>query len=140
MRISARCEYACRSLLELALHWPKREPLQIYAIARKQKIPMRYLVQILIQLKRAGLLVSARGKSGGYNLAKPPDKISLGEIIRRTSGPLLPAADSAARKESVFNVVWQEVENAMARILDKVTFEDIASKARGIEKAIVYQI
>ena len=140
MRISARCDYACKALLELALHWPSKEPVHIQTISKRHNIPMKYLVQILIQLKRAGLVASIRGKEGGYNLAKAPGEITLGKVIRQTGGPLLPLASSAAKKESVFVTIWKEVEGAMARILDKVTFEDILKKSRGIEKTIVYQI
>lgn len=140
MRISARCDYACKALLELALHWPDKKPLQIHRISERQDIPMKYLVQILIQLKRMGLVNSRRGKEGGYNLTRPPDKITLGEVIRALGDPLLPLANSAAKENSVFVTIWHEVEDAMARILDKVTFEDIANKVRGMEKAIIYQI
>ena len=52
MRVSAKCDYACKALLELALHWPNKEPVQIHEISEKQDIPIKYLVQILIQLKR----------------------------------------------------------------------------------------
>ncbi|MGB3241335.1 MAG: Rrf2 family transcriptional regulator, partial [Candidatus Omnitrophota bacterium] len=62
MRISARCDYACRALLELSLHWPNEAPVHIQQISENQKIPERYLVQILIQLKRLGLVTSSRGK------------------------------------------------------------------------------
>lgn len=140
MRISARCDYACKALLELALHWPSKEPMQIHTISEKQDIPMRYLVHILIQLKRIGLVVSMRGKQGGYNLAKPPHKISLGEVMRNIGGPLLPMANSARKKESVFATIWNEVEGAMAKVLDRITFEDISSKAKGMGGAIIYQI
>lgn len=140
MRISARCDYACRALLELALHWPSKETLHIHTISERQNIPMRYLVQILIQLKRMGLVTSIRGKEGGYNLAEPPDKIRLGQVMRQIGGPLLPLAGSAARKGSVFATIWDEVEGAMSKILDRITFEDIAERAKGKEGAIVYQI
>jgi Rrf2 family protein len=140
MRISARCDYACKALLELALSWEDSEPLTIQAISRKQKIPLRYLVQILIQLKRMGLVESLRGKQGGYRLARPPVKISLGELIREIDGPLLPVANSAVKNNSVFGKVWKEVENAMAGVVDQITFEDIANRTRGIKGAIVYQI
>lgn len=140
MRISARCDYACKALLELALHWPSKEPLQIHTISDRQDIPIKYLVQILIQLKRMGLAESVRGKQGGYNLAKHPNKISLGEVIREIGGPLLPAANSALKKKSVFATIWSEVEDAMAKVLDKITFEDISNKAKGMEGAVVYQI
>jgi len=101
---------------------------------------MKYLVQILLQLKRTELVESLRGKQGGYILARPPDKISLGEVLRNIGGPLLPKANSATKKELVFATIWEEVEEAMSKVLDKVTFENIANKAKGIKRAIVYQI
>lgn len=140
MRISARCDYACKALLELALHWPSKSPLQIHIISQRQDIPIKYLVQILIQLKRRGFVESIRGKQGGYILAKTPKQISLGEVMRETGGPLLPTANSATKKELVFSTIWKEVEGAMARVLDKITFEDIANRAKGTEGAILYQI
>lgn len=140
MRISARCDYACKALLELSLHYPSKEPLQIHTISEKQDIPMKYLVQILIQLKRLGLVGSIRGKQGGYILAKSPNKISLSEVMRGIGGPLLPLANSATKKELVFATIWKEVEQSMAKVLDKISFEDIVNRARGMETAIVYQI
>lgn len=140
MRVSARCDYACKALLELTLHWPSKRPLQIHMISEKQGIPLRYLVQILIQLKRLGLVVSTRGKEGGYILAKPPDSISLGQVMRQMGGPLLPIVNSALKRESVFAAIWSEVERAMADVLDKITFEDILNKAKSKDKAIIYQI
>ncbi len=140
MRISARCDYACRALLELVLHWPNKESLSIHTISERKSIPMKYLVHILIQLKRMGLVESVRGKRGGYKLLKPPNKISLGEVIREVGGPLLPVTNSATKEESVFSTIWREVEGAMARVLDKITFEDISNKEKGMKGAIVYQI
>ncbi len=140
MRISARCDYACKALLELAVHWPGDTPLQIYTISERQSIPIRYLVQILIQLKRMGLVSSVRGKDGGYNLAKLPDEITLGEVMRQIGGPLLTVSKSVAERESVFAAIWDEVDDAIAKILDKVTFEDIADRSKGKRGAFVYQI
>ncbi len=140
MRISARCDYACKALLELSLHWPDSNPLQIHQIAEKQEIPERFLVQILIQLKREGLVQSSRGKEGGYNLAKSPGNITLGEVIRSMGGPLLPLADSAVKKESVFVSVWRETEEVMSQILDKISFDEICKKAKDEENVILYHI
>ena len=140
MRISARCDYACRALLELSLHWPSSDPLQIQQISERQDIPFRYLVQILIQLKRMGLATSLRGKQGGYNLAKAPREISLGEVMREIGGPLLPIARTVVKEKSVFSGVWKEVEGAMTKILDRVTFEDICEKIKHKENIIMYQI
>jgi len=140
MRVSARSDYACKALLELSSHWPNKEPVQLQVISDRQNIPVRYLVQILIQLKRAGLVESSRGKDGGYNLSKPPTEIRLGELMRQTSGALLPVANSATSKTSVFATVWDEVDGAISKVLDNITFDDILKRSRGMKNAIIYQI
>ena len=140
MRISAESEYACRALLELALNWPGQKLVQVSAIAKKQDIPIKYLEQILIQLKSARLVESVRGKQGGYRLAKDPRKINVGEVMRNIGGPLLQMADTATHKRSVFTAIWKEVEGSIVKVLDKVNFEDIANKAKSMEGAMVYQI
>ncbi|MDP8213085.1 MAG: Rrf2 family transcriptional regulator [Candidatus Zapsychrus exili] len=140
MRISARCDYACRALLELSLHWPSKEPLQIHSISDKQGIPIRYLVQILIQLKGEGLVASLRGKEGGYLLAVAPDKISLGQVIRSVGGSILPMADSAKSKDSIFNSIWNDVDKAMSQVIDNITFEDLCEKFNGLDSLVTYCI
>jgi Rrf2 family protein len=140
MRISAESEYACRALLELALNWPARKLIQVSAIAKIQDIPIKYLEQILIQLKSARLVESVRGKQGGYRLAKAPGEISLGEVMRKIEGPILKLADTATQKKSVFTAIWKEVEGSIVKVLDKVNFEDIANKTKGIEGTMIYQI
>lgn len=140
MRISAESDYACRALLELALNWPDKKPVRVSAIAQKQAIPVKYLEQILIQLKSAGIVESVRGKQGGYRLAKPPRKISLGEVMRKIKGPLVQLADSASQGKSVFTAIWQEVEGSIVRVLDKITFAEIADKAKSTDNVTSYQI
>lgn len=140
MRISAENEYACRALLELAINWPGRTLVQVSVIARRQDIPIKYLEQILIQLKSAGLVESARGKQGGYRLAKAPREISLSEVMRTVKGPLLQFADTATRKRSAFTAIWKDVENSIVKALDKINFEDIANNAKSVEGAMIYQI
>ncbi len=140
MRISAESEYACRALLELALNWPSRNLVQVSAIAKRQDIPIKYLEQILIQLKSARLVESVRGKQGGYRLAKAPGQISIGEAMRTIKGPLLQLADTATQKKSVFTAIWKEVEGSIVKVLDEVSFEDIANKAKSMEGTMIYQI
>ena len=82
MRISAKAEYACVAMIELAAGHDQDQPLRIKNIADSQGIPPRFLVQILLQLKTAGLVISVRGAQGGYQLALPPEKISLASIIQ----------------------------------------------------------
>src|ERR1700722_3052267 len=81
MRVSAKAEYACVAMLELAANYKEPQPVRIKAIAEAQGIPQRFLVQILLQLKTAGLVASVRGASGGYQLAHPPESISLAAVI-----------------------------------------------------------
>ena len=140
MRISARCDYACRAILELTLHWPNKAPLPIHTISERQNIPIRYLIQILIQLKRAGLAGSVRGKEGGYNLVRPPESLTLYEVITIVGGDLLPVAESAKNKDSVFSSIWGEVESVIGGVLKKVTFKGIAEKKKDLNKVFVYNI
>ena len=140
MRISARCDYACRALVELSLRWPSKDPMRINDLAERQGIPLRYLVQILLQLKQLGWVKSSRGQKGGYNLAQAPERIILGEVIEAIGGPLLPIADTVGQEKSVFSGIWKEVEGSISLILGRVTFEDICKRVRGLDKVLIYQI
>ncbi|WP_455242419.1 RrF2 family transcriptional regulator, partial [Petrachloros mirabilis] len=91
MKLSKKSEYGLRALLELTeAHGDTT--LQRQEIASRQRIPLEFLEQILLALKRAGLLSSRRGVNGGYRLIKPPDQITLGQVIRILDGPLAPIA------------------------------------------------
>src|SRR5262245_57823099 len=81
MKLSAKTEYACLAMLQLAEDYPSGEPIQIRRIADEHGIPSRFLVQILLQLKGASLVASTRGAAGGYRLARHPAKITLGEVV-----------------------------------------------------------
>ena len=91
MKLSKRCEYALRALIDLGiaseLGWPM---LQISELASKEKLPIKFLEQIFTQLKAAGYVKSRRGKFGGYSLARPINRIKFGEVIRLIEGPLAP--------------------------------------------------
>ena len=86
MKLSARTEYACIAVLELARRYEAGEPVRIREIAGAHGIPPRFLVQILIQLKGAGYVASTRGAAGGYRLLKPPEQITLGDVIDVVEG------------------------------------------------------
>lgn len=86
MKLSAKTEYACLAMLQLAEEYASGEPLQIRRIADEHGIPARFLVQILLQLKGASLVASTRGAAGGYRLSRPPDNISLAEVIEVMEG------------------------------------------------------
>lgn len=138
MKISAKGDYACRALLELALNFESGRPIHIKEIAENQGIPGKYLVQILVVLKGAGLVRSRRGANGGYLLSKPPSEITLGEVVRIVDGPFLPlkcsSEDSSASCERIsacgFHPVWERVRGAIADIVDSLTYEDICRETR----------
>lgn len=87
MRISAKAEYACLAVIELARPNSQDGPVRVKHIADAQGIPERYLVQILLQLKAAGLVLSARGSVGGYQLARQAEVISIADVITAIDGP-----------------------------------------------------
>ncbi|MGO9600511.1 MAG: RrF2 family transcriptional regulator [Isosphaeraceae bacterium] len=132
MKVSAKAEYACLALLALARHGPGAPPLRIREIAESHGIPERYLVQILLQLKGAGLVSSIRGASGGYRLARPPGQIALSDVLTAIDGPdtlqheavmdTLPAARALAR-------VWNRVRAAERGVLDSTTLAELIAEA-----------
>jgi Rrf2 family cysteine metabolism transcriptional repressor len=142
MRLSTKGEYASRAMLELSLHYEKK-PLHIRDISKAQDIPQRFLEQILLQLKRAGLLRSRKGPEGGYSLAKPPGEINVAEVIRAMDGPLAPidcvsvTAYEVCPHERTCSLkgLWKEVRDAIAEILERTTFADLAEKARAARAA-----
>jgi Rrf2 family protein len=100
MRISAKAEYACLAVIELARSASLGAPKRVRELADAQQLPGRYLIQILLQLKAAGLVHSSRGSVGGYQLARPPSEISVGEVIAAIDGrgkPLRKSRSEAAR-------------------------------------------
>src|ERR1700677_216140 len=114
MKISAKAEYACLAVLSLARQGPASSPLHIREISQEHGIPERYLVQILLQLKGAGLVASTRGAAGGYRLARPASSISLSEVLFAVDGPDEARRDpytSGKRPEaSALTPVWESVD------------------------------
>ena len=139
MKLSKKSEYGLRALLELTMvHGTST--LQRHDIATRQHIPIEFLEQILLTLKRAGLLSSRRGVKGGYRLIKQPKDITLGQVIRILDGPLAPigcVSKTAYQKCSdcpyanqahcPVQQVMGTVRDAIAGILDNYTLKDFAS-------------
>jgi Rrf2 family protein len=142
VNLSARTQYACQAVLELALRYPSGQPVQLRKIAQSHGIPSRFLVQILQQLKAAGLIASVRGASGGYRLTKPPRETSLGEVIALIEGPnshgFVGPADATSPVSRVLRDKWQEVSNTEARMLQATTLADLAEQVHGETAAMYY--
>ncbi|MFZ1946748.1 MAG: Rrf2 family transcriptional regulator [bacterium] len=132
MRISRKGEYALRAMAYLALNY-KKAPVRIHEISQREKIPEKFLEQILLQLKRVGLLDSKRGAHGGYLLLKPPKHVSLARIIREIDGPLAPLGcvskwahvRCSDEKKCGLRKVMLDVRNVVAEMLEGITLEDV---------------
>ncbi len=130
MRISARVDYAVRALVQLADDG-SAAPVKAEALATAQDIPLKFLLEILRQLKQKRLLVSRRGPDGGYVLARPASEINIADVIRAVEGPLATVRDVSPADlayegpaESL-RTVWVAVRGSLRQILETVTLEDV---------------
>ncbi|MCL6503492.1 MAG: Rrf2 family transcriptional regulator [Pirellulales bacterium] len=132
MRVSAKVEYACLAVFELAGAYAGEEPVRIRQIASRHGIPSRFLVQILLQLKGAGLVTSTRGAAGGYRLARPPDRITLWDVMSVIEGREEPAANPADATPAahVLAECWREAAAAQQGVLRRITFGTLIERAR----------
>jgi Rrf2 family protein len=141
VRISAKTEYACIAVLELAERYHSDEPVRVRTIAEEHGVPARFLVQILLQLKGAGLVTSTRGAAGGYQLAKPPDAISLAEVMSAIDGAEEPITSSAAPDSlpaKVLLAAWQEIADLQRDSLRGITFADLSARVRDRAENMYY--
>ena len=120
MNISVKGEYALKALFDLALQ-RSAEPVKIADIARRQKIPQKFLELILAGLKQAGLVESRRGAEGGYLLARPSDSISVGEVLRIIEAKKRTKGSSA----DPFADMWKAVDGAVSSVVDHTTFAEL---------------
>lgn len=145
MRLSKRGEYGIRAMIYLARNASPGELIQLKQISAKENIPIKYLEQILLALRHAGLLHSRMGIGGGYYLAKAADAISLGQIVRTLDGPLAPVncvsqmayepCDCPDEKTCGLRLAMMEVRNNISQVLDNTTLADIVSRTSGPGKA-----
>jgi Rrf2 family protein len=136
MKLSKKGEYALRSLIILGIAAEvERELVQVSELARSEQLPIKFLEQIFHTLKEAGVIESQRGKFGGYRLARPASKITIGEIVRLVDGPLAPircvsqtAYESCTCPDEAhcgLRMLMLDVRNAIAGILDRYTLADV---------------
>jgi len=138
-KISAKTEYASLAMLELAANYHSPEPVRVREIAEHHKIPHRFLVQILLQLKATGLITSTRGAAGGYRLNFPPREVTLGQVMQAIEGREQSATvtnDSAAMQ--VLYKTWIAAEKAQRAVLESVTFAELLEQARSKDANMYY--
>jgi Rrf2 family protein len=132
VRVSAKTDYAIRAALELAAA-PDDKPVKGERIATAQAIPLRFLENILMQLRHAGLVDSRRGADGGYRLARPASEVTLADVIRAIDGPL--AGVSGTRPEALgfegtaapMRDVWIAVRASLRGVLEHVSLADVVA-------------
>lgn len=138
MKITARVDYAVLAVFELALR-ARSDRVQAKEIAETQYIPLRFLEQILIQLKRAGLVKSIRGAAGGYRLAKPPGQVTLKDVVEAVEGEIS-LLDPRLNPNSTVMRVWNEIEAEFLEKLTSITIQDLVHRKIREEKVLVYHI
>jgi Rrf2 family protein len=145
-QLSKRTQYSLRALYALTRKFGEG-PVLITTLAEAETIPKKFLEQILVSLKSAGFVASKKGKGGGYVLAQPPEKITIGSVIRAIEGPLAPlpcASETRFRKcdECVdiqtcgTRIVMRQVRDAMAAILDETTLAMVNKKVDAASKSM----
>jgi len=138
MKLSKKGEYGLRSLIDLGIaREVGREVVQLGELAANQQTPVKFLEQIMLELRNAGFVESRRGKFGGYLLAQAPDRLPMGAVVRALEGPLAPIAcvsqtayEPCSCPDEVhcgLRMLMMDVRNAIAAILDRYTLADVVS-------------
>ena len=134
MRVSAKVDYALRAAAELAASPPGY--VKAERLATAQEIPLKFLENILLELRRAEIVASQRGAEGGYRLAKPADEVTIADVIRAVEGPI--ATVRGARPEETgysgaaagLRDVWIELRASMRGVLEETSLADLVERAR----------
>ncbi len=139
MKLSVKSDYAARAVLGLARHYGSQTAVRVEDLASEQGLPANYLVQILLELKAAGIAQSIRGKEGGYLLARPPAEITLGDVLRSIHGTIFdtPAtADAGCPAE--LRRAWRKLQQSVELAADAITFQQLLDE--GADRAKMYYI
>jgi len=146
VRLTYKGDYALKALLDLATHY-EYGLSTIHDIAKRINAPVKFLEQVLLDLKKGGFVESRRGNVGGYLLSRHPGKIVLGDVVRFIDGPTEPIACVESDYSGctdiykcIFRKIWQDVAKATLGIIDNITFEDLVNKLQVNEEALLYQI
>jgi Rrf2 family transcriptional regulator, cysteine metabolism repressor len=125
MNISSKGQYALQAIFDLASQ-NTDEPVKIATIAERQGIPQKFLELILSSLKQGGFVESQRGAGGGYHLARLPEAITVGEVLRFVDGS--PQQKKGPKRETPFSELWRNVDKSVAGIVDGANFASIVRK------------
>jgi Rrf2 family transcriptional regulator, iron-sulfur cluster assembly transcription factor len=133
MKLTTRGHYSVKALLDLSLQ-PHHQPAPVRAIAQRQEIPAPYLEKLLIELRKAGIVTSLRGSQGGYQLARSPAQISLGQILEAVGESIDPmprhSLESEQAEDWVTVTLWRKLHQKLKDSLYSITLEDLYFDAR----------
>jgi Rrf2 family protein len=135
MNISSKGHYALQALFDLATQ-KTDEPVKIASIAGRQEIPQKFLELILSSLKQGGFVESQRGAGGGYHLARVPEAITVGEVLRFIDGS--PQKKKGSKRETPFSELWRKVDKSVAAILDSTNLASIVRNWAEKQKTYVH--
>jgi len=141
MNLCAKTEYACLAILELASRYGSGETTRVRDIAEKHGIPSPFLVQILLQLKGAGLVESTRGALGGYRLIKNPEEISLGDVKSAIEGMNAEISSNATLPTAASRVLldaWTEIDAVQREMLANISVSNLVEKMQDRADAMYY--
>jgi Rrf2 family protein len=132
VNLSAKTEYACIAVLELAINYGG-DPVRIRSIAETHGVPSRFLVQILLQLKGAGIVASTRGAAGGYRLVRDPSELTLAEVMAVIDGRNDPVSNASAETPGTRTLleVWRRAADARQELLSRTSFAELVERVRG---------
>lgn len=147
MKLSTKGRYGLRAMVDLALHC-EEETVALSSIAERQNISISYLEQLIAKLKKAGIVNSIRGAQGGYVLAKPPEEISIGEILRALEGDLNPVdcseisgGDSTCSGADlcVTKYVWKRISDSINNAVDDIMLSELVEESRIVQSKHEYE-
>lgn len=141
MKLSTKGRYGLRAVLDLAIH-SEEEAAALSSIAQRQNISISYLEQLIAKLKKAGIVESKRGAQGGYKLAKPPEEISVGEILRVLEGDLNPVdcaeilggeSTCCSSDMCVTKYVWKRISDSINSAVDALMLSELVAEGKALE-------
>jgi Rrf2 family protein len=139
MKLTARGHYSVKALLDLSLQ-PRFGPTSVKSIAKRQELPAPYLEKLLIEMRRAGLVQSVRGSQGGYQLAREPAQISLGQILEAVGETIEPlprhSPDASLAEDWVTFSLWNRLHKKLAEALYSISLEDLYYDVRSWQAAL----
>ncbi|MEG4231483.1 Rrf2 family transcriptional regulator [Microcoleus sp. Pol11C3] len=139
MKLTTRGHYSVKALLDLSLQ-PRFGPTSVKSIAKRQELPAPYLEKLLIEMRRAGLVQSVRGSQGGYQLARQPAQISLGQILEAVGETIEPLPrhfpDATQAEDWVTFSLWNRLHKKLAEALYTISLEDLYYDVRSWQAAL----